>query len=331
MGNRKQKKRAPRRKDSGLTNIVATAVILVLAFCWSKYDQRVTLAREQPRESDVFVVSYPKSGNNWLRFILAHAHSYSNGTAESPHWRKEWDFNSIETVIPDLEYGPNRYEYYTFGAPHLFKSHQPYAPEAVHGDCANSVGTMDSHQCSCPNCPPKWKRVLYLVRDGRDTMCSYFHFQKGLGLLDWEVTFEDFLTMERYPGYNWSKHVASYLSLAADPSVDLMVIKYEDLKQEPEATVAKVLDWVGISHTGQSIQRALEASSFERMRHKEEASGLRLFDAEYPNRDKSWRMTRKGSSGGWNECFTSAASKKLWNEQALDVMKQLGYADGEDW
>lgn len=197
-----------------------------------------TLPDEQA-QSDLFVVSYPKSGNFWMRFLLAHTWLYSQpGEA---NWHREIDFNSIERTIPDLEYGPNRREYYKHDKFRAFKSHQPFAPDGVAGKCAETVGSMEDFQCACPNCPAKWHRILHLVRDGRDVMCSYYHFRLGLGNLDPpNMEFEDFLKADIYPGFGWADHVNSYLDLKGNSSYDLMTVKYEDLHRTPLETMVEV-------------------------------------------------------------------------------------------
>lgn len=95
--------------------------------------------------------------------------------------------------------------------------------------------------------------------------------------------------------------------------------------------LAKVAKWAGLTHSEEVIQRAITRSSFKSMRRKEEASGLLIFDETYPNRDKSWRMTRSGKSGEWEECFTSPASKDIFNEKAYSTLFDLGYVTDENW
>lgn len=94
---------------------------------------------------------------------------------------------------------------------------------------------------------------------------------------------------------------------------------------------AKVSKWAGLDHSEKVLQRAIVRSSFKSMRRKEEARGLLIFDEKYPDRDKSWRMTRKGKAGGWEECFTSPASKDIFNELAYDTLFGLGYVQDERW
>ncbi len=93
----------------------------------------------------------------------------------------------------------------------------------------------------------------------------------------------------------------------------------------------KVSKWAGLEHSEEVIQRAITRSSFKSMRRKEEAGGLVIFDEKYPNRDKNWRMTRKGKAGGWEECFTSPVSKDIFNDQAYTTLLELGYVTEEKW
>jgi hypothetical protein len=124
--------------------VLSVLAILASIAAWY-YIELVVVERERPRESDIFIVSYPKSGNNWLRFLYGHLWLYSDEIALKTG--KELDFVTVEKVIPDLEYGPNRLTYHTFEPPRAFKSHQPFAPEAVPGECRSTVGTMDDFQC----------------------------------------------------------------------------------------------------------------------------------------------------------------------------------------
>lgn len=72
-------------------------------------------------------------------------------------------------------------------------------------------------------------------------MCSYYHFKKGLGNLDpVDMSFEDFLKADIYPGFNWANHVASYLNLRGNSSYDVLTIKYEDLHNKASETMAEV-------------------------------------------------------------------------------------------
>lgn len=74
---------------------------------------------------------------------------------------------------------------------------------------------------------------------------SYYHFSKGLFTIDPETTFDEFLDMELYPGFDWGSHVRSYMKMAKNSTFyDVKFVKYEDLHYNLTDTlrdVSKVL------------------------------------------------------------------------------------------
>ena len=72
-------------------------------------------------------------------------------------------------------------------------------------------------------------------------MCSYYHFRRGLGNLEPpDMSFEEFLKADLYPGFGWADHVRSYLDLRGNSSYDILTVKYEDLHTEPFETMTEV-------------------------------------------------------------------------------------------
>jgi hypothetical protein len=89
---------------------------------------------------DVFLVSYPRSGNTWMRYLLA--------SLLEPDL--EWNINSISRLIPDLhDKWPDDY---LKPSPRVIKSHFPYQKA--------------------------YKKVIYPYRDGRDVAISHYDYQK---------------------------------------------------------------------------------------------------------------------------------------------------------
>src|SRR5579862_3428641 len=88
---------------------------------------------------DTFLVSYPKSGNTWVRFLLANL-IYPN---------EEIGFSNINRVLPSPDVLSRRF-LKKLPRPRILKSHQPY--------------------------DLRFRRVVYLVRDPRDVVISEYHF-----------------------------------------------------------------------------------------------------------------------------------------------------------
>src|SRR5580700_5193940 len=90
---------------------------------------------------DTFVVSYPRSGNTWTRFLIASLVFPSEVVT----------FTNIDRMIPDTSSQSNRALKRT-PRPRIIKSHQYF--------------------------DPRYRRVIYIVRDPRDVALSYYDFQR---------------------------------------------------------------------------------------------------------------------------------------------------------
>uniref|UniRef100_A0A7R9UAB6 Sulfotransferase domain-containing protein n=1 Tax=Pinguiococcus pyrenoidosus TaxID=172671 RepID=A0A7R9UAB6_9STRA len=314
-----------------------------------------------PRSSDVLLASFPRSGSFWVRFMLAHA---AVGDAVVV------DFHNLEELFPDLEYGPNRKIYVgedkpsaeqegfmrlhkRVELPPIYKSHMPLIAGAE-PPCFDSIGPgVEEFACQCPNCPPHFKRVIYLVRDGRDVMCSYYSFQKTLGHESANATFVEFLQSEVYPGVSWAKHASSYsdfptpeVSAASGKSEadeqkapEVLWLRYEDLHEDPLRELKRIMKFLGVRATEVVLKESVRKSGYEVMRETEEDGGLKLFDKHYSQRDPSFRVVRKGKVGSWRECFAKEGSpeeideeaRKVFNAESFATMKKLGYLEDENW
>ena len=139
------------------------------------------------RPTDVFVCSYPRSGVTWFQNLLA-------GVAfgVDPEFTPD---ALIQDLVPDVHY---KSHYKRYGPSAYFKSHA--LPQK------------------------QYRRVIYLLRDGRDVMVSYHHFLTALqGPLD-------FLKLVQGVGLSpcqWHEHVEQWL---ANPhGAEMIVVRYEDL------------------------------------------------------------------------------------------------------
>src|SRR5712675_2194548 len=90
---------------------------------------------------DTFIVSYPRSGNTWTRFLIANL----------LHSEQPVTFANIEQLIPDCEAMSSRYVK-GVARPRIIKSHEYF--------------------------DPRYKKVIYIVRDPRDVALSYYDFSR---------------------------------------------------------------------------------------------------------------------------------------------------------
>lgn len=180
-------------------------------------------------------------------------------------------------------------------------SRLPYAKVSRH---AHLDGTLQEYPCSkrltesdvqclCPNCSERFRKVIYVVRDGRDVMYSYFKFRHGLGQ-NLRLTFSNFLEVRRhhYPGPKWHEHVESWLEHAREGRVDMLLVKYEDLLVNSTAALERMAAFIGMNATRDGLLWATAVSTADSMRKIEKQKGAGFFEKKY-----SGVKERRGTPG----------------------------------
>lgn len=113
----------------------------------------------------------------------------------------------------------------------------------------------------------------------------------------------------------WSDHVTSWVD---EPELRVHVVRYEDLKKDPEAVFAGVISFCGLDVDQARIEKAVRFSSFEEIQRQEQEHGFQ------ENMPKSTSFFRKGEVGSWKEVMTSELAKRLLGDHA-ELMMQFGY------
>jgi len=237
-------------------------------------------------DDDVFLVSYPKSGNTWLRFLIGNYLSNNN-----------CDFKNSHLLVPDIDFNPE--SIVSCPKPRFIKSHKLN--------------------------PKHYKKVVYLVRDGRDVAVSYFFHLKKYNLIPKEMTFKEYIplfingSLSAYG--SWGGHVCSWMSNSNDES---MIIRYEDLKNNTPGILKKILIFSGSCVDDKKITQAVAASGIVKMQkiEKQQHKETILLSKS----DPSVLFVRKGSVGDWVNYFDRAmhdifldAFGSVLNEQGYDI------------
>jgi hypothetical protein len=112
---------------------------------------------------------------------------------------------------------------------------------------------------------PEYKRAVYLLRDGRDVMVSYFHHLSAVRGRDM-----DFMAMVKGKGLfpcKWHEHVEAWLS---NPyRAEIIIIKYEDLKRNSARELRRLCTFISAERDDAFLERIAEQASFEKMNLKE--------------------------------------------------------------
>lgn len=117
------------------------------------------------------------------------------------------------------------------------------------------------------------------------------------------------------PVGTWSQNVTSWLDRRDFP---VLLVRYEDLRADPVAHFGRVLTACGIEPDGALLGDAMERSSFERLQRAEAEVGFRERMPDTP------AFFRSGRTDGWREELTAEQVARIRADHA-DVMARLGY------
>jgi hypothetical protein len=162
----------------------------------------------------------------------------------------------------------------------------------------------------------RYRKVLYVVRDPRHIMVSYWVFLTALGV--WHGTLEDLVGHPIYGIRAWSAHVTGWLD-RVDAAASFTVVRYEDLLTDTAGELRRLYQLLGFTVSDEILAAAIERSSLEEMRAAESA-----FNSGHPAL-KGLEFVRRNGSGGPRQEL-SEDMRRLIEHEAAAVMKRLGYA-----
>jgi hypothetical protein len=237
---------------------------------------------------DVFLVSYPKSGNTWTRFLIANL-VYSD---QNP------DFTNINELVPDPEALSKRH-LARMRRPRLIKSHQYYHPN--------------------------YKNIICIVRDPRDVAVSEYYFHRKRRVYSDDFPIEEhvkqFVAGKTTQYGSWGENTASWLATRAQ-TPRFLLLRYVDMVTDTAREVRKVAEFMGINPSPERIAQAVERSSADNMRKLEKLQALAWSSTKETRQDIPF--VRAAKSGGWREELPEE-SVELIEHAWGPIMEYLGY------
>ena len=248
------------------------------------------------RETDVFLVGHPKSGNTWLAYLLA--------LVLFPKQADQITLANLRRFIPDASSRDHVIaKHQQLSNPRAFRNHQPVYSEHYH-------------------------RMIYLVRDPRSVLVSLWHHYR-VARQDKKTRVEEvvdeYLTHDRFDAWmhnldRWDHHVTRF-ALSPTATSNLLLIKYEDLVHDRHHQLDRLVKFLDINITLESLNTAEERGSFKAMRHAEERHGVEHFRKLQSSGEP---FIRSGKIDGWREELSPATADRI--EQSLrPVMEHFGY------
>jgi hypothetical protein len=237
---------------------------------------------------DVFLVSFPKSGNTWTRFLVANL----------LHPECPASFANIYKLVPDPEGTPKR-----------------------HFDRMPRPRFIKSHTCFDPAYP----RLIYIVRDPRDVALSQYHYHRKRRVIDDQYPLEAFVARfiagETCDYGSWAENVSTWLVTRRNDS-RFLLLRYEDMIADTAHELGKIASFIGIAASREQLLTAVERSSADNMRKLEKMQSHISSMTKRSRQDLPF--VRSASKGGWRTNLPESLVAKIeaaWGP----LMQSLGY------
>jgi estrone sulfotransferase len=197
-------------------------------------------------EDDVFLVSYPRSGNTWLRMIIAYI-LYGESDILC--------LSDLDRLVPSIYRGVGREG--PISIPRVIKTHQPYGQR------------HERHRRGL------YSRIIYVVRHPVDVYRSYHDFTfRGC-----DRTIEDArrFVHRQLNGAgdfgSWENHLLSWKTMEDD--IDILFLRYESLQDNAADYIARIGSFLGHPITGTRAGGLKRLTDIDAMRNLEEKGGLK--------------------------------------------------------
>jgi hypothetical protein len=232
---------------------------------------------------DTFIVSYPKSGNTWMRFLLANI--------LAPE--KAISFRNIDEIVPDVYMAREKVN--SLRRPRFIKAHDPWFGY--------------------------YPKTIYLVRDYRDVLVSYYHYQRGLNAFSGTISEFAEKIDTLHPFGSWADHTEKALAHSKAQPGKLLFVRYEDLLEDTEAELERVLAFTRLK-SSQPLSQIIENCRFAQLRENESKHGSEFMDRT------SKHFFRKGQQGDWKNFLRPGDFEKIPQAKKIaDLLQQLGYKE----
>jgi hypothetical protein len=240
---------------------------------------------------DIYLASYPRSGNTWTRNILAYLVNGTNQVLNSA---------AVSRSVPDAYISQATINQQTSGR--IIKIHENFLQ-------------------ACP-------RVIYVHRDYRESMVSYWHFFRRTERHN--LSFSQFIRSPYANAFgSWTSHMQALQRRLQQDSRSIHVIRYTDLVNQFEDTIARLVAWSGIGQ-GVNLAEVKRLTDLKVLAHQDSQATAQTSGGD------SWSTFRqasgesfyvdRGKGSDWRSAWSAADLDWLARDRTrLNLMHAFGY------
>ena len=258
---------------------------------------------------NIFLASYPKSGNTWLRSIIGNFYNFD----------KEFNLNDLKS-IPLLSIKKHFSEFNNKVYINNNELHFDWISQNII-QCQNLLNNKSNHLNIFKTHSARHKNFtnetvnagfIYIVRDPRDIVVSFKNFTgNSLDQIIDELLFQKQLMINTNGAKEllstWELNVQSWLNYN---SVPRLIIKYEDLKLNPKRIILNIKEFLNKIHRlninlrDQDIDKIIDNTNFNNLKKLEDKNG-------FDEATKHSKFFRSGTSNQWKDVLSNSQTKLI--------------------
>lgn len=273
----------------------------------------------------LWLASYPKSGNTWLRAFLANLVLGGEAPLGLEAIRR-FGWGDMEAPLYEEVAGRKLGALDDMAIHRLRPRVHRLAVERRGGDTLiakthNAVTVVGGVPTVTPEVTAA---AIYVIRNPLDVVPSYAdHFALTLDQAVDAICAERNVLLGTPESVfqvlgNWSFHVRSWTGA---PGLTRHVVRYEDMRLKPRETFGGIAAFLGLGADAARVDRAIRFSSFDELARQESETGF----AERSTLAR--RFFRRGEAGGWRRTLDRRHVATIVGHHRA-VMRSFGYVDG---
>ncbi|MGH7037821.1 MAG: sulfotransferase domain-containing protein [Stellaceae bacterium] len=258
----------------------------------------------------IWLASYPRSGNTWLRFLLYNLHQ---GAPFASH--------QVDKLIPSFHRGVAA-EHFAGDRPTIVKTHLCYRPDMPLDEC--TAGAIYIYRHPMAVMASNVRYVMRLVPYEEFSLAArralvtriVTEYTDHLGLVGWHKN-----------GYgSWDGNIRSWI--AGPRKFPVLVVRYESLTRDPLAEITRICDFLGLAVSAEDRLVAVKNASEETLKAMEELEVRHGWPGLFANfvngGSRRWRFVRDTSLEPLAELVSSTVLARAAETLAVPA-RRFGY------
>jgi hypothetical protein len=293
-----------------------------------------SLSPSHPSLDTIFIASFPKSGTTWMQnivvqMLLLRQQQNSRQQKINNDTKDGLPFTHISQYAPFYDIDAH----WTTTTTQDDQAPNTLLPQFQEAHTALGARVFNTHlrwdMLPTKNNTGKTTKCIYVVRDGRDVVTSFYHHLSNQHAEDggFVGTFDEFFDqfLEGTVAYGkWSHHLASWMPEIVKQqeqeqeqanhtrNQEILLVKYEDLKSDLKGQLRRIADFLALSKDSKAetqneqeyeqsrfLDQVMERVSFEYMRKHQS-----LFHPISVRWKPGYHFIRSGTVGDYKSLFT---------------------------